>query len=337
MYVEAISEAQGYATAAIASMTQHGVAPNPQNFAIWYEYHTGQNADLKRTIDIVVSNHREFDERTLHDLYENFFTSTKEEQALHGISDRVQLTLHEVLGLVDTAHTDATSYGATLHDVSGQLVGDVSPLAALIERLVGEAREMARRSERLGNRLKQSVQTIRTLEHTLDDVRRESTTDGLTEIANRRAFDMTLRETAAEAMNSGDDLSLLMIDIDHFKRVNDAWGHQTGDEVLHLVASILKQTVRGQDTAARYGGEEFAVILPTTAVGAAVSVGDNIRRACEKYRFMAQDAQQPIGTITLSIGVACYDPGEALATWIRRADAALYRAKQTGRNRVEFD
>ena len=147
MYLERLAEAQDHAGAAIGSMARHGVAPNPQNFAIWYQYHSGQNADLKRTIDIVVSNHREFDERTLHDLYEDFFTSTKEELALHGVSVRVQDTLHEVLGLVDGAHTDATRYGATLQDVSGQFVSDVSPLAALIERLLGEANEMARRSD----------------------------------------------------------------------------------------------------------------------------------------------------------------------------------------------
>ncbi len=337
MYLERIAEAQAYASAAICSMAQHGVAQNPQNFAIWYEYHTGQNADLRRTIDIIVSNHREFDERTLHDLYEDFFTSTKEEVALHGISMRVQETLHEVLGLVDNARSDATRYGATLSDVSGQLDGAVSPLAALIARLLNEAHEMARRSERLGLRLRQSVQTIKTLENTLDDVRREATTDGLTAIANRRAFDVILRETAAEAMNSGDDLALLLVDIDHFKRVNDTWGHQTGDDVLRCIAQVLQQNIRGQDTAARYGGEEFGVILPETSVEAAVAVGNNIRRACEKQRIEARETEQVIGPITVSIGVACYEPGESLPNWIRRTDAALYRAKEGGRNRVMSD
>lgn len=108
-------------------MALHGVAPNPQNFAIWYEYHSGQNADLKRMIDIIVSNHREFDETMLHDLYQDFFTSTNEEQALHGVSVRVQDTLHEVLGLVDRARTDAARYGATLSDGSGQLPQNVRP------------------------------------------------------------------------------------------------------------------------------------------------------------------------------------------------------------------
>src|SRR3954453_11411507 len=82
-----------------------------------------------------------------------------------------------------------------------------------------------------------------------------------------------------DAMNSGDDLSLLLVDIDHFKKINDTWGHATGDEILQLVAATLTQTVKGQDCAARYGGEEFAVILPGTSLAAAVKVGDNIRTA----------------------------------------------------------
>jgi diguanylate cyclase len=337
MYLEHSADAQMYANSAIGSMVQHDVAPNPQNFAIWYEYHTGQNADLRRMIDIIASNHHEFGERTLHDLYEHFFTSAKEELALHSISARVQDTLHEVLGLVDSARGDATRYGAALTDASGQLGNDVNPLAALIQRLIGEALEMARRSEGLGNRLAQSVQAIKTLKHTLDDARREATTDGLTGIANRRAFDTIVRETAGEAMNSGDDLSILIIDIDHFKRFNDTWGHQTGDDVLQLVALTLQQTVRGHDTAARYGGEEFAVVLPTTSLEAAVAVGNNIRRACERCHFVMHDTHEPVDTISVSIGAACYDPGEALTTWIRRADTALYRAKEGGRNCVMYE
>lgn len=196
---------------------------------------------------------------------------------------------------------------------------------------------MAQPSERLGFRLKQSVQAIKTLEHTLDDVRREATTDGLTGIANRRAFDTILRETAAEAMNSGDDLSVLIVDIDHFKKFNDTWGHPTGDDVLRVIAATLQQTIRGQDTAARYGGEEFAVILPATPLPAAVAVGNNIRHACEKHELVTHDTEVSVGTITISIGAACYEPGEALANWIRRADGALYRAKEGGRNCVMFD
>lgn len=106
--------------------------------------------------------------------------------------------------------------------------------------------------------MQQSVQKVRSLEHALDDVRKEASTDALTRIANRRSFDARMRETVGTAMNSGEDLSLILADLDHFKIVNDTWGHPQGDGALCIVAEILQQSVRSQDLVARYGGEEFA-------------------------------------------------------------------------------
>ena len=155
-------------------------------------------------------------------------------------------------------------------------------------------------------------------------------------MANRKTFDATIRKTAAEAMNTGDDLSLLMIDIDHFKRVNDTWGHQTGDSVLRHLAKTVQKAVRGGDHVARYGGEEFAVILPRTNAGAALNVAQNIRQALAREPLLL-DLNPPMTPITVSIGAACYEPGDPLTEWVGRTDAALYHAKKEGRNRVELD
>jgi diguanylate cyclase len=334
MYIESSPIATPIAQAALASMALHEIAPTPQNFAIWYEYHGVQSPDLKRAIDILVSNHRPFDEGVLQDLYERFFSSVREQRALHNTSHRVQQTLVEVIRLVETARSDAAHYGDTLHDVSMQVAENVRPLAVLVERLIHEADQMVGRSRSLGLRLKQSGQKIETLERALEDVRREAATDALTGVTNRRGFDMTLRDEAGAAMNSGDDLTLLLTDIDHFKRFNDSWGHQTGDEVLRLVAGTLRQNIRGRDCVARYGGEEFAVILPATALESAIIVGDKLRRAVEQRDFALRDAAGVAPRITVSIGAACYEPGEPLADWVHRADGALYRAKEEGRNRV---
>jgi diguanylate cyclase len=159
--------------------------------------------------------------------------------------------------------------------------------------------------------------------------------DGLTGVANRKSFDVTLRKLAGDAMNSGDHLAMLMIDIDHFKRVNDTWGHPTGDIVLRHVAKTLQKSVRGGDHVARYGGEEFTVILPRTDSQAAVSVAENIRVGLTREPFLLE-LDPPMTPITISIGVACYDPGEPLTEWVARTDAALYSAKKDGRNRVKF-
>ena len=159
-------------------------------------------------------------------------------------------------------------------------------------------------------------------------------TDSLTGIANRKAFDATLREAAHQAMETGTDLSLLFLDIDNFKRFNDTWGHQMGDQALRLVAKTLMDNVKGQDLPSRYGGEEFAVILPQTALVDAVTLANKIRHAFAVRKLVKRDTGETIGGITVSIGVSHFEPGESLNHFVERADHALYTAKRDGRNRV---
>ena len=162
---------------------------------------------------------------------------------------------------------------------------------------------------------------------------KDASMDPLTGLANRKSFDQAIRKLAGEAMNSGHELALLMIDIDHFKAVNDNWGHQTGDEVLRHVAGVLGRAVRGQDTVARYGGEEFAILLPQSDLSSAISVAENIRRDLSRQPLPLK-ATPPKGRVTLSIGASCYDPGDSISEWIGRSDSALYRAKAEGRDCV---
>ena len=161
----------------------------------------------------------------------------------------------------------------------------------------------------------------------LEQVRAMASTDGLTGIANRLTFNTTLEREVARAARAGEDVSLVLMDIDHFKKLNDTYGHQTGDDVLRRVAATLKVTARVYDTPARYGGEEFAVVLPRTAPDDAMMVAERLREA------IAASGDDP--AVTISAGVATFPldaaDGEAL---VGRADAALYASKHGGRNRV---
>jgi diguanylate cyclase len=321
MYLEGIAEALSLSTAAIGSMELHGIPATPENYALWYEYHAGYNACLQRTVDVVISNNSGFDERTLHDLYATFLSSAREEFAVRETSTRVQETLQELIGLADRSLADTLDFGKSIES-----------LRELIEDLVGETQRMAVRSQYVGMRMRESADKIELLENNLESALREATRDGLTGVANRKSFDGALRTLAGEAMNSGEELSLLMVDIDHFKRVNDTWGHQAGDASLRHLAQMLEQSVRGQDHVARYGGEEFAIILPHTDRLSAVRVGDNIREALAREPRPLEEPE--VAPLTVSIGVAAYDPGEPLTEWVGRTDSALYRAKKEGRNRV---
>lgn len=153
-------------------------------------------------------------------------------------------------------------------------------------------------------------------------------TDRLTGLYNRSKFDEVVASECERATRTLAPLSLLMLDIDHFKTVNDSFGHQAGDEVLMTVAQLLRENVRKVDTVARWGGEEFMVLCPATVRSGACSMAEHVRAAVEKHKFPW------VGHKTCSLGVAQYRSNEPPAALIERADAALYRAKNEGRNRV---
>jgi diguanylate cyclase (GGDEF)-like protein len=164
--------------------------------------------------------------------------------------------------------------------------------------------------------------------------RRDAAHDALTGLANRRAALDRLTSEVARARRSGNPLSVLMLDLDRFKSVNDTWGHAVGDMVLVETAGILRSELRGEDLGVRFGGEEFLAILSGTDVEAARHVAERIRRRTAESRVCAND--NDVIHITISIGVAMFDGREDAASLIARADAALYRAKERGRDRVEL-
>lgn len=154
-------------------------------------------------------------------------------------------------------------------------------------------------------------------------------TDGLTGLYNHRFVMERLEEEAAGAERYRRDLSLVMLDIDHFKKLNDTYGHRRGDEALRTVAETIRASVRASDVVGRYGGEEFLVLLPSTSLDAARTAGEKMRRAIEALRFGTEEMR-----VTVSAGVAEYRIGEGPEAALTRADGALYEAKRAGRNRV---
>lgn len=160
-----------------------------------------------------------------------------------------------------------------------------------------------------------------------------STKDGLTNLFNRRYFDTHIEQMVEKANRTSHIISLLILDMDHFKLINDTYGHQAGDRVLKLLALILKASVRAGDLTARYGGEEFAILLSGASGKQAMQIAETIRKRVEKYNFDIPGKKSPLHK-TLSIGVAEYKKGESIEYFTDRADKALYQSKNTGRNKV---
>jgi diguanylate cyclase (GGDEF)-like protein len=166
----------------------------------------------------------------------------------------------------------------------------------------------------------------------LEQLQRLATTDGLTKLFNSRHFYNQLAQEVDRTIRYSPPLSLMLMDIDHFKRYNDTYGHLEGDKVLVRLAQIIESCLRKLDTAYRYGGEEFTVILPETTADEAETVAQRIRSAVERERFHPRPDEAV--QVTVSIGATQYDSNEELSGFIKRADIAMYSSKQRGRNQV---
>ena len=161
------------------------------------------------------------------------------------------------------------------------------------------------------------------------DVLLMATTDSLTEIANRREFNRILEREIERAKRFGGRMSLIMFDIDHFKRVNDLFGHDVGDEILQTIATIVKENIRAVDVFARWGGEEFMILVLQSDMPGARALAEKLRLKIAGHQF------KKIKELTVSFGVGAFDPNDDVLSLVKRADDALYRAKNNGRNRVE--
>lgn len=205
----------------------------------------------------------------------------------------------------------------------------------VISFLLARNYDMQSEANDLKRRLTQSQKQVQELRTQLSAAIDLSMRDPLTNLGNRRRFDMTMRREIAQARLEGSPLSLVICDLDNFKRINDSFGHQVGDRILQLFANTLGKNIRGRDTAIRFGGEEFALILPETDIVGARQLIENIRLGLGAANWRLTNTLEPIGTITASFGVAEYEHHESLQQLVQKTDYRLYLAKRNGRNRVE--
>ena len=327
---------QALAKTALGLMAERGVEPTPGNFELFYAFAAGENPAVSRVMKDMIATREAFTPAVLDDLRAQFFEPARAEVAVEEAGAGIAQALSAMLERLAVAERDTEAYGKTLTAASGKLGGDHSPVALreLVGGLLTATQAMEARTKELEGELQRSSHEVNELKAKLDDARKENLTDPLTGVANRKAFDQQLAQAMHTAEETGEPLSLLMCDIDHFKQFNDRWGHLTGDQVLRLVANCLSENVKGRDTAARYGGEEFAVIVPSTPLEAAVTLANQIRGGVEGKKLVKKSTGDILGIITISMGVAQLRPGEPAADFVSRADACLYAAKDLGRNCV---
>jgi diguanylate cyclase len=247
-----------------------------------------------------------------------------------------ELIGHLTEGLVGRSGQTPSSPAAALAPPGIAVPARPEEVQRLLSASIDENRDLTTRIRRLETELRRSSAELGKLRGELRGAVRDALTDPLTGLANRRAFDLALRAVDARASNSS-PAHLAMIDIDHFKRVNDAHGHDIGDEVLRIVGEVLLANVRRDSVVARLGGDEFGLLLSEANAPYAAAIAIRLCQVLASRPVVLRGHPEISERITLSIGVAGWQAGDSSAGWCARADAALYRAKRSGRNWVTLD
>jgi diguanylate cyclase len=328
-----------YARFALEQIERFDLPADPRGFELWYIYATGHNPALNKAIDAAAASAEGLTEDEIDRLSGLHVSSRRSATRIGQISTDLSGEITQVMEMIETAMLSSQSYnndlGKGLDDIertTSQLM-----LKPIVEALITATKDMENAARGLELRLEESKSKTADLQKSVDTLRLETLTDPLTLVGNRQRFDDSLGSMTAAAQASGQPLSLLMADIDHFKKFNDWFGHQAGDQVLRLVATAIKGALRDSDVVARYGGEEFTVILPNAPMAFARMTAERVRQSIAARDVKKRTTGESLGQITISIGVAEFRHGESSVEFVERADACLYAAKRSGRNRVIGD
>jgi diguanylate cyclase len=329
-------EAYGLARQALEAMENHKIWPTPLNFELWLHYVGDPDGALGKEIRRILGSGEMFSDEVSEELAAAYLPKVKLNDQIRDAGDQLSRQLATVATAIESAQKSNEAYGATLADATKGLSGaaESTSVVEIVETLGAATRKMQKENKSLEKRLKDSTNEVSKLKEHLEQVRREATTDALTSLANRKAFDEELDRAVAEAEAGGQTMTLAVLDIDHFKSFNDTWGHQTGDQVIRYVASVIGRMAAPPRFAARYGGEEFGVIFPAENAAAVQNCLDEIREEISSRMLKRRSTNEDLGAVTISAGLAERRAGESPHSLMERADAALYASKRSGRNRV---
>ncbi|MFV1965306.1 MAG: GGDEF domain-containing protein [Pirellulaceae bacterium] len=247
--------------------------------------------------------------------------TAKDEKQKLSAAEAILARLHQ---MTESVAADVGEHHTRVQEINNELTasGDEAGVVFALEKLI-------KVNEAMQTQLRSSEERLQSQAQEIESHIKEARTDALTKLANRRAFDDEIARCVEEIKRSGRPSCVMMIDVDHFKKFNDTYGHQAGDEVLRGVARVLRRSLRGKETVCRYGGEEFVVIFPNSDIGSAKPAAERARAsiADEVFEFRGLDLK-----VTASGGVAELQPGETGDELVKRADDALYVSKENGRD-----
>ncbi len=335
-YTESKEKSAEILRTVVGLMAQHDAPFNPLTFAMWYEHVAGINPGLSEALTLAVAGQRRLTDDNVQQLFREHI-APPEHQAMNRISEQFHKTMAGMADSATRTGNDAGKFGEQLSKLA--LTLEAADMVSLSPHIV-QARENASEMRLSAQALEQQVATSRneidTLQAELGRMRVEALLCPLTRVLNRKGFDQTLETIVNGAAGSDDTHCLVMLDIDHFKKVNDTHGHVMGDRVIQALGEVLRASIADKSGlfVARYGGEEFAVLLPNTSIQIAETMAENIRLRVKALKIRNRKTQEVVLSVTVSAGVAKMAQGDEPNTLIARADSALYQSKQNGRDRV---
>ena len=329
-------KSQEIAEQVLARIEADALDPTPNTFEVLYTHFGDISPDVRKVIDRLDSNGKKLTMKICGELYKKYLSDAKESEQVQEAGDRIQQTIESVSSSVKGVKKASTAYGSRLSDATSKIMESDNPeeIQKILDSVVNDTQKMVGQNQKLEAELERSVAAVSALQEDFENMRKEALTDSLTGLSNRKYFDQEIITVDGQSIDSGMPYCLILMDIDFFKKFNDNFGHQVGDQVLRLVGKTLNDNVKGQDITARYGGEEFAILLPRTELNGAMRLADKLREEVQSKELVNRKSGKKMGKITVSGGVAQSVPGQTIDDLIERADKALYQAKENGRNQI---
>jgi diguanylate cyclase len=314
-------------------MARHTAGFHPLSYSVWYEYLAGSNPSLQAALDARLSETTVLSDRDIEVLFDAHVAMRDIDSSARMRAEIARMINH-VDGVAVEAGQEVGHYGDELEGHRDRLreeeVGQHA-LHQVVESLIGETTRVRVKTGIYHEHLKKSSEEVERLRGELELVQGLALTDPLTGLLNRRGFDQQMQRIGHGSLTG---CTLLIVDIDHFKAINDAHGHLLGDKVIVAVANVLRGCIGERGAIARIGGEEFAVLLSHTSSAGGVELAERIRSSVEHGKIRRADTDESIGNVTVSLGLATCGDNEQFEAMIARADRAMYQSKTAGRNRV---
>lgn len=320
----------------VAFLAKHELIINPVNFSIAYHYVLGEDTALNARLDELLKGDKGWREETVAKLF-RYYVCNCDEAVLRDLREELMDIVAHTLGtMIDlTGKTSITNEKIKTHIDTLAESNRIESVMQAVSSIISETRSLITETNQFETQLLNSTDEVEKLREELSYARQEAMLDPLTGVMNRRGFDQTLASMISEVVEQhAANFCLVLIDIDHFKEVNDNHGHLLGDKVLRAVAELLKRHTKGKDACARFGGDEFAILLPDIGSSNARNLAEHFRTVIEKIVLKRPNTGSVVGGISASIGVAAFRMGESCEDFLNRCDQALYRSKSLGRNRV---